>query len=1032
MFGWTLTFDAPHWLALLGCWPLLGWLAQRSLSGLGRVQRGASLLLRCAVWGLLVLALAGLQVQRTGDALTVLYLLDQSESIPRPTREAMLRYVQAEVAAHRRHAAWGQKTEDRAGIILFGREAAIEYPPLADEVRTAGVLESLFAVRTDATNIAAALKLAQASFPEDAARRVVILTDGNENLGDAQAVAARLSQEGIGIDVVAIPLRVRSEVQVEKLALPADVRRGQPVEARVVIEHRTAPDPSPEAPPVTGRLRLTRRVGDREELLAGRELPVTLRPGKNVFSFTHTLDVPGTYTYRAEFLPDDPSADTLPQNNVATAFARVRGRGRVLLIEDWENPGEFEFLRQRLGEKEIEVEVQPSNRLFTSLAELQAYDCVVLANVPRASGIGANETTHFSDEQIAMLVRNTEQFGSGLVMLGGPASFGAGGWANTELEKAMPVDFQIKNARVRAVGALVMLMHASEIPQGNYWQKVIGAEALKVLGPTDYCGCLHWDNFTSREAWLWRDPATGQGLARVEDRQRIWLGRIDQMQPGDMPAFEPAMVLALREFIPNPAAVKHMIIISDGDPSPPSASLLSQYRQNGIRISTVAVGAHGPAESKVLQDVAAATGGKYYQVTNPKALPRIFQLEARRVARPLIKEEPAGMPVVVDDPSHAMLAGVGVPRPVTGLVLTQRKDNPLVEVLLRAGGIDPENGTLLAAWRYGTGKSVAFTTDTGRRWASAWTQWEDYDKLFSQMIRYAMRPAAEQGRFTVATDLRDGRVRVVVTALDPQDEFLNFLNLHATGTDPELQTLEVPFRQEAPGRYVGEFPADKAGTYLLAIQTGQAGMPPLLTGLSVPYSPEYRMLTTNRPLLEKLAELVPPGGQPGQLVESDLSEATIPQIVARLDTFRRTLPPARSHQDRWPELLLVAACLFWADVLLRRVRLEAGWVLPLVARVVARLRGREAAPPVVERLARLRARKEEVAQVLDQQRQMARFTPTAEAAPTTLEEIATAAGPRDTPSPPEGGPSPAGLATPPEELSYTERLLAAKRRARKI
>ena len=34
----------------------------------------------------------------------------------------------------------------------------------------------------------------------------------------------------------------------------------------------------------------------------------------------------------------------------------------------------------------------------------------------------------------------------------------------------------------------------------------------------------------------------------------------------------------------------------------------------------------------------ATTGGKYYVVNNPKALPRIFQREARRVARPLIYE----------------------------------------------------------------------------------------------------------------------------------------------------------------------------------------------------------------------------------------------------------------------------------------------------------------------------------------------------------------------------------------------------------
>jgi hypothetical protein len=379
---------------------------------------------------------------------------------------------------------------------------------------------------------------------------------------------------------------------------------------------------------------------------------------------------------------------------------------------------------------------------------------------------------------------------------------------------------------------------------------------------------------------------------------------------------------------------------------------------------------------------------------------------------------------VVEDPSHEMLSGVGRPLPITGLVLTQRKEHPLVEVLLRAGGIDPENGTLLATWRYGAGKTVAFTTDAGRRWANAWTQWENYDKLFSQMIRYAMRAVEEQGRFTIATELKDGLVRVVVTALDPQDTFLNFLNLQGSGTDPELQTLEIPFRQEAPGRYVGEFPADKAGSYLLAIQTGRGA--PLLTGVSVPYSPEFRSLSSNRPLLERLAGLVPPGGQRGQLVEALLSDTTIPQVVATLDTFRRTLPPAKSQQDRWPELLLAAAVLFWTDVLVRRVRLDVRAAGARLTQALARWRGREVAAPAAAHLTRLRQRKEQVAQALDQRRQAARFEAAGQIPTTTLDEGAV-------PSP---GQEPQGAADAPstpatEEMSYTERLLAAKRKAKK-
>ena len=166
----------------------------------------------------------------------------------------------------------------------------------------------------------------------------------------------------------------------------------------------------------------------------------------------------------------------------------------------------------------LEIDVQPSDQLFTSLSELQGYDCVVLANVPRSSGTDSSNISSFRDEQIEMLVRNTQQMGAGLIMLGGPNSFGAGGWANTPLEDAMPVDFQIKNAKIEAVGALVLVMHASEMAAGNHWQKVVAREAIQALGPMDFCGLLHWDDF-GRETWLWGGNAgTRAGLRPAQAR----------------------------------------------------------------------------------------------------------------------------------------------------------------------------------------------------------------------------------------------------------------------------------------------------------------------------------------------------------------------------------------------------------------------------------------------------------------------------------------------------------------------------------
>lgn len=1037
MWSLKIAFDQPWWLLLLVLVPILWIFSFQSLSGLGPYRRIFALLFRTVVFTLLVLALAGIQLQKISDRVTVLYLLDQSESIPKPVREAMLEYVVKDVSTHRRSGDFRSTTEDKAGIIIFGREATIEYPPLADEVRAAGVLESLYELRTDATNIGSALKLAQASFPEDSAKRIVIVTDGNENVGDAKTVARTLGDAGIGIDVVPIRLSSQSEVAVEKIALPSDIRRGQPLEARVVVENYTQPSSANPTGEVKGRLRVTRRYGNQDEPLGDGDQAVTLKPGKNVFSFQHTIDVPAGYTYRADFVPDDAAADVMAQNNSATAFTHVRGKGRVLLIEDWEHPQEFETLVQRLGERNIEVEVMPSDRLFTSLAELQGFDCVVLGNVPRASGgeTDKKEATNFSDEQIEMLVRNTEQFGCGLVMIGGPNSFGAGGWTNTALEKAMPVDFQIKNAKVRAVGALVMMMHASEIAQGNYWQKIIGAEALKVLGPSDYCGCLYWDNFSGRDAsWLWKDPSSGKGLAQIRDRQKLWLGRIDRMAPGDMPAFEPAMVMALKDFIPNPASIKHMIVISDGDPSPPSPTILAQYKSNAIKVSTVAVGAHGPAESSLLQSIATTTGGKFYRVNNPRALPRIFQIEARRVARPLVKEDPKGIAISVDDPAHEMLVGLNPPQPVTGFVLTQKKENPLVEVLMRSSKDDPENGTILAAWRYGAGKAVALTTDAGSRWASSWKGSDEYDKFFSQMIRYAMRPVNEEGKFTVASDVKDGQVRVVVTALDKNDEFLNFLNMSGAGTGPEMSSVELPFRQEAPGRYVAEFPADKAGSYLLAINTGQANAPPLLTGITVPYSAEFRERESNEALMETLASTKPEGGQAGKVIEGELRKGAVDRLVASVDTFRRTLAKAISSEDFWPIFLLIAAGIFLVDVFIRRVTVHFYWVLPLLAAAYNRVLGRLPQEQVRdERLERLRNRKAAVSSQIDERRAAARFEPVADdaAAQRDYDELlAEASAGGSSAAPPRPAPQAQPQTPQTEQDTYTERLLAAKKKAK--
>jgi len=1007
MFSYRATFAAPAYLAILLLLPVLWWYSYRRLAGLGGLRRWLALLLRTFVVVLFVLAAAELQIVRSNDHLTVIYLLDQSLSIPEGKRAAMIKYVREEVRTHRHD-------KDRAGVIVFGRDAAIELPPFDDDLQLGSSIESF--VDPQATNIAAALKLAQATFPEDAARRIVMVTDGNQNQGNALEQAQAVASAGVGIDVVPIRYRARADVAVERVILPSEVRLNQPFDLRVVLSNNNDVKPGDKGE-VSGRLRITKIVDD-QPVGTPWEQQVTLPPGKKVFNLRQSIDAANFYTYEAKFIPDRAEDAATPQNKRATAFTHVAGKGQVLLIVSQQRPTEYNQLAERLRQHGLEVVVRGTDRLFSSLAELQVFDTIVLANVPRAS----SDEVSFSDEQIDMLVRNTQQMGAGLVMLGGPESFGAGGWTGTELEKAMPVDFQIRNAEVAPRGALVLLMHASEIPQGNYIQKLIAKEAIKTLSSQDYCGVMQW---SGNEVWIY-----GRGLVEIGQYRNKLLAAVDRMIPGDMPDFEPAMLLAEQGFIGlqgKQVAVKHMVVLSDGDPGAPRAATISRLRTMGVTISTVAVDAHGTAESQNLQQIAADGNGKYYSVNkskNPvKALPRIFQNEARRVSRPILFEPQSSFPVK-QVTEHPMMSGISDLPPIKGYVLTSKKENPLVETVLLAtkpGGED--NTTILAGWNYGLGRAVAFTTDVGLQWTPEWSGSAAADKLFAQIIRWSMRPSGGSGRLSATFEPMEGKMRVVVTALNDKNEFLNFLTMSGTAVGPDLKKpLDLEIEQTAPGRYVGTFPVNEAGSYFVTLNPG-GGMASLRTGVNVPYSDEFRDRAANDALLTQLAAVQPKDGPPGQLIENRAEPDGIGKLL-EFNTFRHDLPKATSSQEAWHWLILMASCVFLGDVFIRRVNVNFAWLPPLLARVRDFVLRRQSAPAQPQYIERLKSRKAEVAGRLDQLRATTRFElPTQ--TPVELKPLDELAPPL-TAEPRSPGPTLAPEKT--EEESYTERLLKAKKK----
>ncbi len=234
---------------------------------------------------------------------------------------------------------------------------------------------------------------------------------------------------------------------------------------------------------------------------------------------------------------------------------------------------------------------------------------------------------------------------------------------------------------------------------------------------------------------------------------------------------------------------KHIVVISDGDPAPPTGGIMQQLIQGRITVTTILITSHSndPNLVTVMRTMATRTKGNFYYVTNPRALPRIYQKEARTISRPLIYEQQTGWAPRLSSPlTEPVMHMTDELPPITGLVLTSPKENELVEIPIVSPQPTGQVNPVLAHWTYGLGRAVAFTSDAGRRWAKAWPDWSSYAAFWSQVARWAMRPA-DRGNLTLSVRREEGRIKVVVDALDKDNQFLNFLHIQGNVVNPDFK-----------------------------------------------------------------------------------------------------------------------------------------------------------------------------------------------------------------------------------------------------
>ncbi len=840
-------FTNPFYLLVLG--PGLGWviwLAWKSDVQISAWRRWAAFILRVIIVFALVLAISGLQWKKPLEGMNVFFLLDRSDSVPSSQQEAAREMVNKFSAQ--------KKKTDKGGALVFGADAGIEFGPNA----AVSLPKIQAVVGTERTDISGAIRLGTAAFPETGQKRLVLFSDGNENVGDAQTALLAAKSLGVTLDVMPLGIARANDVAVQKLGLPSNVKKGQAFEVKIFVQSDQAQ---------SAIIRLYRN----EQYLG--EQKVELVAGKNLFTFPQSLNEPGFYSYNVQV---EAAGDLLPQNNRASSFVHVRGNPRVLVISSEPKPDAQ--LVSALQSSKLEVKSVDISGFPATLAEIQSYDSIFLSNVS-AGDLGT--------DAMKLLESAVRDFGVGLVCVGGDQTYAAGSYRGTPLEATLPVEMELNSKKVLPSGALVLVVHATEFPNGNQWARDIAFAALDSLGPQDQMGIVLWDG---NNRWLF-------DLAKVGDKKEMGK-QITGMNPGDMGDFHGPMAMAYGALKKSNANLKHMVVFSDGDPAAPKQQLVTDIVGDKITISTVMIGGHVSPETMTW--MADQGRGRFYDVRSAGQLPQIFIKEAAVILKSAIFEEPFKPQL---SSSSEMLRGISATEYPTlrGYVCTTPKARAEIPLVTDKG--DP----LLAHWQYGLGRAVAFTSDAKAKWATDWMGWEKFRQFWSQIAQWSLR-RIENADFNTEVSVDKGEGNISVEAIDVQGNFRNFLNLQTVVVSPKGERQTVRLEQTGPGHYEAKFPTKEVGAYLMNLMDLKDGelRGSQILGASVNYSPEFSASEPNLNLLRRLAES---GG--GKVLEPEIDN---PFLHNRLKTFQ--------PRDLWEWLLKFAIILFPLDVAVRRIQLD--------------------------------------------------------------------------------------------------------------
>lgn len=752
-----LTFEIYWPLIFVLMVPYLWWARRGTGVDLSPKHLRLSTLVRSAIVCMLALALMQPVLHKPSAYVSVVYLLDVSQSVaPGAIKKAI---------------EWIQQTNepgkpDHSQFVAFASNSV--QLDKAEELKKVQVSDSKRAGAIDQsrTDLSGALDRAIRSFAPNHLKRAVLISDGNDNSGDLAAILPRLNRENVRVHTVPIEARVDREVWIESVMAPAAVTADEqfPVEVHVYSQYDTASNI---------------QIQKGNEILGSQS--VRLIQGLNRIAFeTRVPEETSTVvlTARAK-VPDD----VFDVNNTFRQPVVVNGRPRILYIES--HAPSVQYLQKALTIEGLLVDVGGPDQLPSAAGALDRYDAIVLSDVDPKS---------LSPDQMKSVETYVRELGGGFILAGGENSYGKDGYSDTAIEKTLPVTFDTKK-RPPTIAMVAVIDVSGSMSQG---QLTIAKEAAKAplrsLRNSDRFGVL---SFNTGYNWVAPLQPAGNRSQIGSQIETLYAGGGTNIYVGLNAAFA-----ALKD---APDEIKTVVLLSDGiTQTADYQALTTSMIKVGINVSSISVGQRSNRE--LMADIAMWGKGRAYYIDSYERVPQIFIKETELALGKTLQEQPF-LPIVKK--SVEAFKGIDfnkAPR-LLGYVVTKAKTASEV-LLTESWAGDP----LLARWQYGLGKAAVFTSDVKTRWAAEWIGWSGYPKFWAQVVRETMRRRNDEYfEFDVA---RKGDAAVVsINAMEKDGRFRNALEpqVRVIGPDQKLSVIDVP--QVGPGAYETRVRLPQNGPY---------------------------------------------------------------------------------------------------------------------------------------------------------------------------------------------------------------------------